>query len=145
MKTAGRRSRALVELVDLFPTLCDVTGLDPPEHLEGTSMRPLLEDPGLEWKRAAFSQFPRAGGSVMGRSIRTDRYRYTEWRRVKDDELLAAELYDHESDSAENLNVAGEPANAAVVKRLSAMLKAGWRGARPVIPSHSPAAKPARR
>jgi arylsulfatase A-like enzyme len=141
MKAAGRRSNALVELVDLYPTLCAGTGLDPPAHLEGTSMRPLLDDPDLPWKKATFSQFPRAAGRVMGRSVRTDRYRYTEWRQVDGGRLLAAELYDHESDSAENVNVAGEPANAETVKKLAAMLQAGWRGALPPAASPEPASR----
>ncbi|WP_407929806.1 MULTISPECIES: sulfatase-like hydrolase/transferase [unclassified Lentimonas] len=54
----GQRTDALVELLDIYPTLCDLAGLELPEHLEGTSFKPLLEDPTQAWKAAAFSQFP---------------------------------------------------------------------------------------
>lgn len=54
----GKTTDALVELVDMYPTLCDLAGLSLPDHLEGTSFKPLLEDPNREWKKAVFSQFP---------------------------------------------------------------------------------------
>ncbi len=57
-KVRGSKTDALVELVDIFPTLCDLVGVDKPEHLEGLSYAPLLEDPDQEWKSVAFSQFP---------------------------------------------------------------------------------------
>ena len=58
MKTRGAKTDALVELVDIFPTLCDLAGLQLPAHLEGHSFRPLLDQPDLAWKKAAFSQYP---------------------------------------------------------------------------------------
>ena len=54
----GKKSDALVELVDMYPTLCDLAGLDTPKHVEGQSFKPLLENPDKEWKKAAFTQFP---------------------------------------------------------------------------------------
>ena len=54
----GAKSAALVELIDMYPTLCELTGIDIPDHLEGTSFVPLLEKPDRAWKKAAFSQFP---------------------------------------------------------------------------------------
>lgn len=57
-KNKGRNSDALVELIDMYPTLCDLAGIDKPEHLEGYSFEPVLEDPDREWKKAAFSQYP---------------------------------------------------------------------------------------
>lgn len=127
--TTGRtRTGGLVELVDVYPTLVQLAGLPMPEGLEGTSLVPLLRTPTRPWKRAAFSQYPR--GRVMGRSIRTDRYRYTEWTEPGK-APVARELYDHRADPAENVNVAHLPANEAVVLDLSKQLRSGWRGALP--------------
>lgn len=54
----GKKTTALVELVDMYPTLCDLAGVSLPAHLEGQSFAPLLSDPGRDWKKAVFSQFP---------------------------------------------------------------------------------------
>ncbi|NQT88826.1 sulfatase, partial [bacterium] len=63
-KNAGKKTRALVEFVDVYPTLCEAAGVPLPDHLEGTSMMPLFDDPERPWKSAAFSQYPR--GRIMG-------------------------------------------------------------------------------
>lgn len=132
-KANGQQSRGLVEFVDLYPTLCDLAGLPLPEHLEGTSLKPLLENPAREWKTGAISQFPRSdkGQSLMGYSLRTDRYRLTEWRNRKTGEAVAYELYDHQTDPEENQSLANQPEHAELVKQLAAQLKSGWQGNRP--------------
>jgi arylsulfatase A-like enzyme len=128
----GQNVSRLVELVDLFPTLCELGGLKPPSHLEGASAAPLIHDPGRPWKTAAFSQFPRGfTNRYMGRAMRTDRYRYIEWRDWLDDSLIATELYDHAVDPQENINIAGASENAGLVQALAAQLKAGWPAALP--------------
>ena len=107
--------------------------------LEGSSFAPLLQDPARAWKQAAFSQYPRAheghrhrrDGDVMGRTLRTDRYRYVEWRDVKTGELLGRELYDHATDPGEMQNVAASTARASTVRQLSELLRAGWTAALP--------------
>jgi iduronate 2-sulfatase len=125
--TAGQRTRALVELVDLYPSLAQLCGLSLPSHLEGTSFTPLLEKPDREWKTAAFSQYLRRGKEgYVGRSIRTDRWRYTEWTGAKG-ESGGIELYDEQNDPAENSNLASDPKSAEVVAKMAAALKAGWR------------------
>ena len=122
MKAKGRSSSALVELVDLYPTLCELAGLPQPEGLEGKSLAPLLNEPDQTWKKAAFSQFPR--GSTMGRSMRTDRWRITRW--TEKNKPVALELYDHKNDPAENVNLAAKEEHAQLVKQLTAQLQATW-------------------
>lgn len=131
-KHPGHKTEALVEFVDIYPTLCELCGLPLPEGLEGTSMVPLLDDPNRPWKTAAFSQYPR--GKVMGYSLRTDRYRYTEWHPQQPGQPVDVELYDHEVDPREDVNLAEEPDMAAVRRELSERLKAGWRAALPPTP-----------
>ncbi len=126
-KTAGQRTRALVELVDIYPTLAELCDLPLPSHLEGVSFKPLLSEPGQAWKKAAFSQYLRRGkDKFMGRSIRTDRWRYTEWVNGKQ-ELVGVELYDHQTDPAENTNIAADPAQTETVLQLARELHDGWR------------------
>lgn len=130
----GARTDALVELVDLYPSLCELAGLPRPEHLEGTSFKPLLDEPGHPWKQAAFSQYPRRVGErqLMGYSMRTERHRFSAWvDRADDAKIDALELYDHTADPQENTNLAADPANAALVERLLAQLRTGWRAAAP--------------
>lgn len=127
-RAAGRHSRALVEFVDIYPTLCELAGLPLPPHLEGTSFAPLLDAPDRPWKKAAFSQYPR-GREVMGYSMRTDRYRLTRWLK-KDGTELARELYNHQADPQENENVAELPGNAALVRELTRQQQAGWKAVR---------------
>ena len=57
-KNRGKKTDALVELIDMYPTLCDLAGIEKPAHLEGYSFEPLLQNPSLSWKTAAFSQYP---------------------------------------------------------------------------------------
>ncbi len=131
----GLSSDALVELVDVFPTVCELAGVPLLEGLEGTSVVPLLRKPRRAWKSAAFSQFPRGGVGVVGRTIRTESYRLTEWSNGADrDDVEAVELYDHRDDDRESINVANRPEHAATVEELRAQLRAGWRAALP--PEH---------
>lgn len=133
----GTKTRALVELVDLYPTLTDLCGLDQPKGLEGISLTPLLKDPSRPWKTAAFSQYPRSfkshrhrrHGDIMGYAIRTDTHRYVEWREWKTGKISARELYDHRSDSNEMVNQVVN--NPLMVKDLSSQLESGWPAALP--------------
>jgi arylsulfatase A-like enzyme len=126
-KAAGGRSRALVEFVDIYPSLCALAGLSLPTHLEGMSFAPLLDAPDRPWKPGAFSQYPR--GKVMGYSLRTERYRFTRWVMRADGAEQARELYDHASDPQENQNIAERPENRALVEALAQQLEAGWKAA----------------
>ncbi len=134
MKNAGKQTSALVEFVDIYPTLAELAGLPLPAHLEGTSVKPVLDDPARQWKPAAFSQYPRQK-QLMGYSMRTERYRLTVWVNRNDHAKVdATELYDHQTDPQENTNIAGEPANAALVKQLLEQWRQGWKGAKPLSP-----------
>ncbi len=140
MKNTGAHSDALVEFVDIYPTLCDLAGVPQPDGLEGVSFKPLVENPARPWKQAAFSQYPRGQkGGLMGYSMRTDRYRFTVWvGRADHSQIDAVELYDHQTDPQENVNIAAKPENSALVERLTAQWRAGWKGALPAAnPSHS--------
>ena len=132
----GSHSRALVEYVDLYPTLLELTGHEIPSYLEGTSLVPLLKEPNRSWKSAAFSQFPR-GNSIEGYAIRTDRYRYVAWHRknpgtVERGVLAYRELYDHQIDPLESMNLADHQNYIAIEEALSAQLYAGWKAALPL-------------
>ncbi|MDZ4403407.1 sulfatase [Prosthecobacter sp.] len=131
MKTAGQRSKALVELVDLYPTLAELCALPLPKHLEGTSFAPLLEKPDQPWKKAAFSQYLRTGKPpYTGRSIRTERWRYTEWHDLKQ-QPAGTELYDELNDPQETTNLAGDSEHAETLKELAEKLKVGWKASLP--------------
>ncbi len=124
----GQSTSALCEFVDIYPTLADMCGLEAPKKCEGVSLTPVMAQPGRQWKPAAFSQYPR--GKVMGHSMRTDRWRYTRWVDRKSGDILAEELYDHQTDPGESRNVLAGT-DQAVLKKLRAQADAGWKAARP--------------
>ncbi len=140
-RARGEVSSALVELVDVYPTLCELAGLPPPDHIEGTSLTALLDEPDRPWKTACFSQILRtdavAGKTVrvVGNSMRTDRYRLTIWRELDiSGRVIARELYDHEVDPGETRNVVRDEGNRGLVRQLRSKLEAGWRQAGPPGP-----------
>ncbi|WP_294075873.1 sulfatase [Sphingomonas sp.] len=111
-----RSARQIVEMLDLYPTLVQLAGLPPKTDIEGTSLKPLLLDTARrDWDNTAYSQI------LGGRSIRTDRWRYTEWEGGK----LGRQLYDHDADPFEHRNLADDPRYAAIVKELSGRLPPG--------------------
>jgi iduronate 2-sulfatase len=122
LKQPGVPTEALVELVDLYPTLTDLAGLPRPPGLDGVSLVPLLADPARRVKTAAFTYSERMG--TLAVSVRTDRYRFTRWPNG------TAELYDHASDPHELTNLADDPAEAETVARLQGVIDAGPAKAR---------------
>jgi iduronate 2-sulfatase len=106
-------SRALVELIDLYPTLTELCGLSLPKELKGKSLAALLKNPDALHKGFALSQFIRPYSALsneenirnMGYTLRTERYRYTEWYPFESDSIIARELYDHHKDSDETENM----------------------------------------
>ncbi|MCP4786734.1 MAG: sulfatase [Fuerstiella sp.] len=169
------RTNALVELLDMYPTLCDMAGLPLPVHLEGSSFAPLVADPTLPGKKAALSQFPCPSlrewaamplsqgmretwfgplikdveaqlaresprfsrelyeNHVMGYAMRTDRYRLVLWvdTRTPHGDPLAVELYDHEDDPKENVNLAALPKKTKLVRELTAQLRTSFLNRKP--------------
>ena len=107
-----------VELLDLYPTLADLCGLKAPANLEGQSLRPLLTNPQSgEWTKPAVTQVwhnPKA----WGYSLRTERWRYTEWMEGK----AGRKLYDHANDPDEVHNLAKNPAHESTIAKLSSQL-----------------------
>lgn len=123
---AGRKSKALVEFVDIYPTLAELGGLQPPATLEGLSLAPLLDEPDRPWKRSAFSQVEWED-RIYGRTVRTDRFRYTAWEGDGGGE----ELYDHQADPGEFRNLAAEADFAEPLQAHRKLLADGWRSALP--------------
>ncbi len=120
----GKASGRTVELVDLYPTLADLCGLPAPAGVEGRSLKPLLNDPQAGWDKPAYTQVTRGGGNqkvLMGRSVRTERWRYSEW----DEGRAGVELYDHDNDPKEYRNLARDPQHSKTVEELKALLRKG--------------------
>jgi uncharacterized sulfatase len=137
-KANGQVSPRTVELVDLYPTLADLCGLPAPAGLDGRSLRPLLDNATAGWDKPAYTQVsrgtptatgaptPKKGPGFMGRSVRTERYRYTEW----DDGRQGVELYDYETDPDESRNLAELPEHAATVADMRRLLARGGAAAK---------------
>ena len=104
MNSAGKKTDAITEFVDVYPTLCSQAGLQIPSCLQGKDCSILLNSPEKEFKDAAFSQFERPK-NIMGYSIRTDRYRYTYWLNMNNKEVTDDELYDYQNDPQGMKNV----------------------------------------
>ena len=146
---AGQRTRALVELIDLFPTLVELCGLPAVQPvvtsaagparsagttgLEGLSLIPLLRDPAATVKPAAFTQHPRPSyydrepdkrPQAMGCSVRTARVRYTEWRDWTTGEVIGRELYSDDDEPAETKSRVDDPALTAAQREAEALLRA---------------------
>jgi iduronate 2-sulfatase len=119
---SSARTDAIAELVDLYPTICDLAGLDAPKHLEGQSLLSVLEHPQAKDDQIALSQYARFGNQYMGRALRDQRYRFVAWMETETGRIVERELYDHQTDPAETRNVAGEPTNSIIVQKLEAQL-----------------------
>lgn len=113
-------ARGVVEFVDVYPTLADLAGLNPPANLEGRSLKSMLEDPSRPGGGAAFTEVRRTG--FFGHSVRTDRWRYTEW----DYGDQGTELYDHAVDPHEFRNLAQDLRLAETIQELRALRRSNW-------------------
>jgi iduronate 2-sulfatase len=119
----GERSKALVEMIDVYPTLVELTGAAVPPQCEGVSLRPLLQKPDAPGREFVISQYPREQERIMGYSLRNERWRYTEWLDLRKAEVVARELYDHSRTSVPEQNLIDDPAHAKLAAELAAKLK----------------------
>jgi iduronate 2-sulfatase len=131
VKTPGTVAKAPVGHIDLYPTLAEICGVETPGNLQGNSLAPILEDhsnPGKGW---TITEVVRGGGKkgprVFGTSIRTPRWRYTEW----DEGKQGRELYDHDVDPREITNLAENPKHAETIAKLSAQVQAAYKNTYP--------------
>ena len=122
MKTAGHNCAAPVSLLDIFPTLNEVCGLDQkvPQELAGHSLAPLLAQPDAVWPYLAVTS-----NNIGNAAVSDARYRYLRYSDGSE------ELYDHSTDPREYRNLARQPDLKPVVERLSAALPASWRPSPP--------------
>lgn len=118
--TKGKASGRTVELLDIYPTLAELCGLDPKQNLQGKSLTPLLKNPNSIWGKPAYTQVRR--GEIFGRSVRTERFRYTEW----DEGKAGVELYDHQKDPEEFTNLAKDNKFIITINEMAALLKKGY-------------------
>ncbi|MBK1876501.1 sulfatase [Pelagicoccus mobilis] len=109
MTTAGSSSEGLVELIDIYPTLADLCSIEIPDHVQGKSIVPMLEDPSVAGKDVSYTVVAR--GKNLGKAVRTQRWRYSKW-------IDGEELYDLENDFHEHKNLANSPEYAPVMKAM---------------------------
>ncbi|WP_395751123.1 sulfatase [Prosthecobacter sp.] len=130
-KQAGTSTDALVEMLDLFPTVTALCGLPDAPGMEGVSLVPVLKDPKSTVKEAAYTQHPRppypdrsprAKPEVMGVSVRTPTLRYTEWRDFESGSVVASELYDHSREDPEMNNTVAHPVSAVALEQARQLL-----------------------
>lgn len=127
--TNGKSSLRTVELLDIYPTLAELCGLKPPINIQGKSLLPLIKNPNEKWDKPAYTQVQRIINRdkpdqkiIMGRSVRTERWRYNEWDEAK----MGVELYDHQNDPGEFINLAVDARYASTVKEMAILLRKSY-------------------
>jgi len=115
LRKEPKQINTVVESLDIYPTVCELCKFQKPADLEGQSLLPLMRNDDAKWKKPAFSQMSR--GNIVGYSMRTERYRYNQWR--KNNKIIAEELYDEKNDPGETVNIAGKSDNKKLIGKLS--------------------------
>jgi iduronate 2-sulfatase len=111
----GKKTNAITEYLDIYPTICDMLNLQPPPQLEGKSFVPVLKNPESSVKDFAVCKW------IDGITLISENYFYTEWHNSKDS-LYSRMLFDHSVDPDENINLVTDPGKAELVKKLSEKL-----------------------
>lgn len=114
-KKPGLRTSALVEYIDIYPTICELAGLPLPFFIQGKSMAPLLDNPNLSWKEAVFARW------IKGETVITQNHTYTEWYN-DDNEFVSRMLYNIKEDPEETVNISENNENEALIEKLHKML-----------------------
>lgn len=127
MTDEGQRTAALVELVDIYPTLTELANLPMAAHVQGKSFVPVLQNPNQQWKEVALSQYPRDNGKIMGYSMSTQQYRYTRWEDLGSGDIVARELYKHTDNSVADQNLAILPEYKDMLTELDTLLEISWK------------------
>ncbi len=134
-KMRGVVSEQLVELVDIFSTLTELTGIPTPPMQQGKSLVPLLENPNAPWKKAIFCQVNRraklSSDSLMGRAVRTQQFHYNNWQEEGE------ELYDIINDPFEYTNLALDSNYRDELDSMRVLLNENWQGALPPVYAQS--------
>ena len=126
----GQQTNSLAEFVDVYPTICELADMPLPQHLEGRSLMPILNDPTAIVNKVALSQYPRGKSlgydrknELMGYSMKYGNYRFTRWQKYEyPDEVVAIELYDHTNGPLATINLAENPVYDDKVNEMSALL-----------------------
>ena len=128
MARQGSRSSAIIETIDIYPTVLDLVGLQPPSHLEGASFDSIVAHQVGDGKKAAYSEITRwvSGEKLFGQSVRNDHFRYTAWVSASSGNLVAAELYDHRTELFPTANIADDPEFASVLDSLETLRSRHW-------------------
>lgn len=132
------RTRTLAELVDLYPTLCELAGIPAPKHLEGESLTGALAEPSKTFPAVALSQHARFNERYMGRAMRTNRYRFVVWEDTQTGTTVARELYDHQTDPLETRNLANHSGKAGLMASLEIQLHNAFAPRNNTIPLSQP-------
>jgi len=135
-RKTGKTSGALVENVDIFPTIVDLCGLESPK-LEGKSIVPLLNKPNKKWDEVATSVYAR-GKKIMGVTATDGKWRYTEWRNSITHEILEAELYEHKNSLLSFVNLYGNKKYEKVEQRMKILLETKFPRNKPFLQNDLP-------
>jgi iduronate 2-sulfatase len=135
-RVTGKASDALVENVDIFPTLVDLCGLEGPKS-DGKSILPVIKNPNEKWDEVATSVYAR-GKNIMGCTATDGVWRYTEWRDSVTNEILQAELYEHKNSLLSFVNLIGNSKYNEVERRMKKLLEQQFPRDKPFLQNDIP-------